>query len=378
MRNSTDVLNRYPFLPQVHGTRIDGPPTVPWDASIGVLDVEEGNGQLLFNSTELDNVDLLSPPVQCWSEYGDPDVAPDPVNISALADDSFYPQEYLAQVAQWFEDLNFKKGIPSDTAIGTGGDLTANFPKWFILDDGQQHDMKDMYYHLRDKACQNICDETKIANTPSNLVRATRQGESGCEYSVKISNAKELYFYTSNDGQNCYEATELMLQKYSTTKAAFWINGPNPYEFYQLGVRDVNTGGPGGSSHSPFPNDGAHLGYLHLACRRSDGTLDLFYRFELKLSNWDDGDWGKSIQHEADKCEIALGTDGWEYEPEDANDAFAFADGTKPDHWSRWRLALTIPNRCGERSVEKVLGLSDGSVRCPRGSYWAEVDMFAS
>jgi hypothetical protein len=255
-------------------------------------------------------------------------------------------------------------------------DLNTNFPKYWILSDGNKYDASNIYFRMRDKACQNICDVSKIDGVPSQFVRATRVSDKGCQYAVKISNNKELYFYTTNDGDKCYQATENIINTCGKSKLAGWVNGGSPGEFYQVGVRDINTVGPGNSMLDSFPDDKQHLGYMHFACRRTDGGK-WEYDFQLKLANWDDGDWGKSIMHQADKCEKVLHTDHWKYEAEDANNAYQFQDGSKADHWSSWTLAMTIPDRCGEKSIETVLGLKEGSVKCSNDG-WSEVDMFSS
>ena len=265
--------------------------------------------------------------------------------------------------------------IPSDVVVKSGADLNSNFPKYWILDDNSKQNVKNIYYRARDKACQNICDASTIQNVPSQFVRATRVGSTGCEYAIKVSNNKELYFYTTQDGQNCYDATVKIIDTYGDSKDSGWINGPSVGEFYQLGIHDINTKGPGGVSHDDFPADNQHLGFMHLACRRSDGIAELDYDFNLKISGWDDGNWGKSIKTEADKCDKVLGTDHWKYGEENN---YKFGDGSAADHWASWTLALTIPQRCGEKAVEKVLGLKEGSVQCPRGNDWKEVDMFST
>lgn len=114
--------------------------------------------------------------------------------------------------------------IPSDPNIGTGNDLNANFPKYWILSDGGRHDIVDLYFLMRDKACQKICDVTTIQDVPSQFVRADRIGDTGCQYTLKITEEKELYFYATNDGQNCYDATEYMINDYGKAKDASWYD----------------------------------------------------------------------------------------------------------------------------------------------------------
>lgn len=255
-------------------------------------------------------------------------------------------------------------------------DLNANFPKYWILSDGNKYDASNIYFRMRDKACQNICDASKIDGVPSQFVRAARILDTGCHYAVKIANNKQLYFYTTNDGLSCYQATENIINTCSKSKKAGWIN--NGWDsFYQVGVRDINTIGPGNVNLDPFPNDKQHLGYMHLACMLTDSRGSWIYDFRLKISGWDDGDWGQSIMRELDRCETVRGADYWTYEPEDLNNAYKFGDGSKAENQASWTLSFFISDRCGEKAIEKAMGLSDGSVICSRNG-WREVDMFAS
>ncbi|KAF2111854.1 hypothetical protein BDV96DRAFT_581901 [Lophiotrema nucula] len=263
--------------------------------------------------------------------------------------------------------------IVDDPTIGTGNDLNANFPKYWILTDGKQ-DIEALYFRMRDKACQNICDATTVQGVPSQFVRANRVDNTGCQYTIKIAEEKEAYFYATNEGQNCYDATEDMINAYGKSKDTSWINGPNPYEFYQIGIRDVNTIGPGSTTHDPFPLDAAHLGYMHLACRRQDKSL-FVYDFQIRISNWDDGDYGKTIQR---KGEDDCGLSQWKYEAEAEGEGLQYHDGSVSDHWSTFEMGILVKDRCGEKVLESVLGLKEGTVECPNGNSWYETLMFST
>jgi hypothetical protein len=265
--------------------------------------------------------------------------------------------------------------IPSDVTVGQGAVLNSNFPKYWIMADNSKPDMKNILYRARDKACQNICDAATLESIPSQFVRANRVGNDGCQYAIKIANTKEFYFYTTQAGQNCYDATAKIIDTTGGSKDAGWINGPSYGEFYQVGVHDINTKGPGDTSHDDFPADNQHLGYMHLSCRRTDALIAWNYHFEFKLSNWDDGNWGKSIKAEADKCDRVLGTDSWKYEDDSS---YTFADQSPSQKKGSYTLSLAISEGCGEKAIEKVLGLKDGTVNCPRGNNFADVDMLNS
>lgn len=297
-------------------------------------------------------------------------------DFNALSNDQLFNNALDGLIANSDEDpAEIPAGIPSDITITKGSDLNANFPKYWVMEDGSKPDVKNIFYRMRDKTCQNICDASTLESIPAQFVRANKVGNDGCQYAIKVANTKEFYFYATQSGQNCYEATAVIIEATAGSKDAGWINGPSSGEFYQIGIHDINTKGPGGASHEDFPADNQHLGYMHYSCRRSDSLIAWNYQFNFKLSNWDDGNWGKSIKSEADRCDRVLGTDRWRYEDENG---FEFGDQSAANNQGSFTLGLAVSNRCGEKAMEKVLGLKDGSVQCPRGNNWAETDMFST
>lgn len=72
-----------------------------------------------------------------------------------------------------------------------------------------------------------------------------------------------------------------------------------------------------------------------------------------------------------DKC----GLWKWKYEPE-GESPFIFHDGSVSDHLSSFSIGLFVGNQCGEKVLESVLDLIEGSVRCPDDARWAEVNVF--
>lgn len=102
---------------------------------------------------------------------------------------------------------------------------------------------------------------------------AKKQGENGCEYAAKISPEKELYIYVSEFGQDCYNATELIINTCWSDKKndAGWVNSPNPGEFYQAGVRNLNGDG---NHHDAITTDRTQfLGHRNVACRHSNKSF---------------------------------------------------------------------------------------------------------
>ena len=123
------------------------------------------------------------------------------------------------------------KTIPKDQRAGCGKELGWNFPREVQLTD-KKVPMTDLWVRMREQVCKGVCD--KIPGVPDDVVAAERLGENGCEYAVKLSVGREAYFYSTGSGQNCYDATELMINQCMTLKKdshsiseAAWVNGPN-------------------------------------------------------------------------------------------------------------------------------------------------------
>jgi len=165
--------------------------------------------------------------------------------------------------------------LPADTKPNCGGGaLPANFPfSWAVL--GGIATAGDLLFRMRDQACQRKCESIQgMTGSPGNpspdgYFASARVSDTGCEYSLKIGADKEPYFYATNDGQSCYDATEKMINSCvnDQKKDAGWINGPNFSEFYQVGVRTTGNDQWGHINNWPQDqNKNNHLGYKHVAC----------------------------------------------------------------------------------------------------------------
>lgn len=375
----TKIGGIYPHLPLAPQIKIS--PNGLKDAQ-GSDNIEmKDDGTVLYNSS--------APIVSQVAEacFVDDEGAGASTEIDTFTKEDKYSSDYKDQWSQWIKELgggdssssgsgDFKP-LPSGqqpTCSGTG--LNANFPSSWVTTDGQAS-ASELLYRMRDQACQGKCES--IQGVPGNsgnpsaegYFAAARQGDTGCEYTVKIAADKELYMYVTNSGQNCYDATWSMVNTCINSKKndAGWINGPNYGEFYQVGVRDQNGSG---AKHAKFPDGNKnHLGYRQVACQRTDnGKSDLWYGFKVEVTNWDDGNYGRSIRDRAKKCGLES---QWKFEEEKD---FAFKDGVKAEKYASWRLPLLIGDRCGEKAIEGALGLKEGSVTCKRGE-WNEVTMFS-
>jgi hypothetical protein len=119
-----------------------------------------------------------------------------------------------------------------DQVVQCGEDLALTFPKFWVLEDGRLS-AREILQRMRDHSCSGTCDA--LPGVIGHLQEYQRQFTSGCEYAVKIGVDKELFHYSSGSGENCYEASNLMIdQCISTQKDRFTplksggsITGPN-------------------------------------------------------------------------------------------------------------------------------------------------------
>lgn len=119
-----------------------------------------------------------------------------------------------------------------DQAVQCGEDLTLTFPKFWVLEDGRLS-AREILQRMRDHSCSGTCDA--LPGVIGHLQEFKRQYESGCEYAVKIGPDKELFHYSSGSGENCYTASDLMIDQCISTqkdrntplKSGGSITGPN-------------------------------------------------------------------------------------------------------------------------------------------------------
>jgi len=175
--------------------------------------------------------------------------------------------------------------LPKGQTAGCGGNWppVEFFPTTWRLSTGK-HSATDIYYSMRDQACQGLCQN--LAGIDSQFVKATKVSDTGCEYAAKVTAKKEMYFYATSSGQNCYDATMIAINQCTSTNNAGWVNGPNYGEFYQVGIRgesretfrswekmltfsaDLNGDR---SAHTPFPDDGSHIQYVQDVASHGSG-----------------------------------------------------------------------------------------------------------
>ncbi|KAI9758934.1 MAG: hypothetical protein M1840_003623 [Geoglossum simile] len=293
----------------------------------------------------------------------DANVSPDIYTLGPTNPDSLYPADYISKYGGEASPNPTLMPLPADEAAScSGSGLNPNFPPSFVLTDGDASS-RDIMYRMRDQACQGQCQN--IQGVPGNLMAARKEGDDGCEYAAKISPGKELYMYVTNSGQNCYDATALIIEQCWTTnrRDAGWVNGPNFGEFFQAGVRDLNGEG---NRHDPITDDTTQfLSYRNVACR---WTSELLWEvFKVEISHWDDGNYGRSIRDNAKGCGAVT---EWKYE--DEHD-YAFPDGQRAEKWAQFRIGRQW-NDCVQHAIESAVGLQRDTLSC--ASDFEELNQF--
>jgi hypothetical protein len=142
-------------------------------------------------------------------------------------------------------------------------------PNTWRLSDGAES-KTEILYRMRDQACQGLCES--IEGVDATYMSGIKDGDS-CEYSIKIHQNREMWLTVSESGQNCYEALSRIDGQCPGNSQGGWINGPNEYEFYQFGVRELNAQG---AKHALWTNL-EHLPYNQMWCGVHTSWLADYY-----------------------------------------------------------------------------------------------------
>lgn len=123
-------------------------------------------------------------------------------------------------------------------------ELSLNFPRSFQLDDGR-FSAAEILRRIRDQVCKGICGNTPTI--PPNLVRFQKQSETGCDYAVRVGPLWEMYFSSTMAGENCVEASNIVIDKCMTpvdfeTRLRYngTIDGPNDGGFRFFSALSLN------------------------------------------------------------------------------------------------------------------------------------------
>ncbi|KAL7622783.1 hypothetical protein AAE478_006462 [Parahypoxylon ruwenzoriense] len=137
---------------------------------------------------------------------------------------------------------------------------------------------RQILYMMRETLCNDKCE--KPSSIQSKSVKATKKGKDGCEIAVALTGNMEAWAVrdTHSQGlqwQDCWDSLANATEKCANMdkqdgRATGWVNGPDDYEFFQIGYRSLNGGG---SLHSKFSPDDA----LPQWCGNSKPKCDTCY-----------------------------------------------------------------------------------------------------
>ncbi|KAL8693852.1 MAG: hypothetical protein Q9218_001408 [Villophora microphyllina] len=168
-------------------------------------------------------------------------------------------QTILAELAE-LKDDGSSPNKTTDHAKGTltcSANSVAAIPPKFKETTGDVMP-NQLLYTLRQVICTNTCD--KPADLPNGVSASTGSKTTGdCEVSVTIVGGIEAYMYrgtpsTDDQWQECWDSTQQIIEEcVKEGPNTGWVNGPNPYQFYQGGFRPLNDAG---AIHRPMTGKG--------------------------------------------------------------------------------------------------------------------------
>ncbi|KAI0006478.1 hypothetical protein F4779DRAFT_21990 [Xylariaceae sp. FL0662B] len=129
------------------------------------------------------------------------------------------------------------------------------------ISDSDHKTPREVLYMMRETLCNDKCENPPSIQAKS--VKATKKGESGCEIAVALAWNMEVFAVRDlpsqgDHWQNCWDSLANATEKCTTfifaNDALGWVNGPDDYEFYQIGYRSLNGNG---ALHSQFSGSDA-------------------------------------------------------------------------------------------------------------------------
>ncbi|KAI0836640.1 hypothetical protein F5Y06DRAFT_100307 [Hypoxylon sp. FL0890] len=195
-------------------------------------------------------------PCEDDEELEEIDVDPVYPNASWLDTQQMYIQKILDYVGT-------SRGSPSKNP--TCGDRASVGLSMYTLlghhqiSDGANATPREILYMIRETLCNNKCENP--AKIPSQSVKATKKGTDGCEIAVALTANMEAWAVrdlasTGDEWQDCWDSLANATERCTdmTQNATGWVNGPDDYEFFQIGYRALNGQG---SLHSQFSGNDA-------------------------------------------------------------------------------------------------------------------------
>ncbi|KAI1381030.1 hypothetical protein F4677DRAFT_462136 [Hypoxylon crocopeplum] len=169
-------------------------------------------------------------------------------------------QEYLQKIIDY---AGTPRGSPANNPT-CGSKASTGLAQYVLLGHHQINDSanatpRQILYMMRETLCNDKCENPQYIQTKS--VKTTQKGNDGCEISIALTGNMEAWAVrdTHSQGdqwQDCWDSFANATDKCATmdTDATGWVNGPDDYEFFQIGYRSLNAQG---ALHSQFSADDA-------------------------------------------------------------------------------------------------------------------------
>ncbi|KAI9776492.1 MAG: hypothetical protein M1839_009526 [Geoglossum umbratile] len=172
-----------------------------------------------------------------------------------------------------------------------------NLPAGLLMGVGAESP-NQLLFRMREVLCNNKCEQP--ANLPSNGQQLTQiypsvGSDKECEISIAIQNNIEAWIYRTtpakdSEQQQCWDATEQIINNCIQNQGnTGWSNGPDDYQFYQVGFRPLN--GPGSKHTTKFTGNDYLKDSFTALCRSDSKSL---------------GDVSKNVKDNANKVCQAL------------------------------------------------------------------------
>lgn len=187
----------------------------------------------------------------------------------------WYDQKELDAQQNFFKEIDKK---PSENP-GESKNNAKAIDAWSELGSGpagkgQKVQPRDLFYLMRDSMhashdfdvtlanclkalCNNKCEKAQKIDPDVQLV--TQNGY-GCEIAIGMSRGVELYAYralgaTSAQQQDCWDSfASIIDNKIQNGPNAGWVNGPDPGEYFEAGVRNNDASRPAWSHQGAMPS----------------------------------------------------------------------------------------------------------------------------
>ncbi|KAI4861723.1 hypothetical protein F4820DRAFT_464437 [Hypoxylon rubiginosum] len=119
------------------------------------------------------------------------------------------------------------------------------------INDSSHATPREILYMMRETLCNDKCENPQYIQTKS--VKTTKKGNDGCEIAIALSGNIEAWAVRDahsrgEQWQDCWDSLANATEKCTNMNeqdghATGWVNGPDDYEYFQIGYRALNSHG---------------------------------------------------------------------------------------------------------------------------------------